>query len=186
VVTIPLMVLGFLAVFGGYIGMPKLMGMLPNYFEHWLEPVFAQANEFSKAYVHQGAHHSHALEWGLMGLSVVIALVGISIAYTMYIANTDLPKRFTSAFPALHRAVYNKWYIDELYDALFVNPCKWLGSFLWKGFDVLIVDGIVNGVGKLVMACSAGLKGLQSGYIHNYAFGMAAGVVAIVAVYLFR
>jgi NADH-quinone oxidoreductase subunit L len=186
VVTIPLMVLGFLAVVGGYIGMPKIMGMLPNYFEHWLEPVFEQANEFSKAYVHQGAHHSHALEWGLMGLSVVIALVGISIAYTMYIANTDLPKRFTTAFPALHRAVYNKWYIDELYDALFVNPCKWLGSFLWKGFDVLVVDGIVNGVGKLVMACSAALKGLQSGYIHNYAFGMAAGVVVIVAAYLFR
>jgi NADH-quinone oxidoreductase subunit L len=186
VITIPLMVLGLLATIGGFIGMPKLIGLLPNYFEHWLDPVFELSQEYAKQYVHSGAHFSHALEWGLMGTSVVVAGVGITIAIMLYIVSPQLPKKFTTAFPALHRAVYNKWYIDELYDALFVNPCKWLGSFLWKGFDVLVVDGIVNGVGKLVLACSAGLKGLQSGYIHNYAFGMAAGVVVIVAAYLFR
>jgi NADH-quinone oxidoreductase subunit L len=186
VITIPLMVLGFLAVFGGYVGMPKLLGMLPNYFEHWLEPVFEKANHYAQTYIHAGAHHSHALEWGLMGLSVVIAVFGISIAYTLYIANPTLPKKFTDTFPALHRAVYNKWYIDELYDFLFVNPCKWAGNFLWKGFDVLVVDGIVDGVGKVVMAWSTGMKSLQSGYIHNYALSMALGVVAIVAFYIFR
>lgn len=190
VITIPLIVLGFLAVVGGYLGIPKLIGSvfggIPNYLEHWLEPVFEQAYEYSNTYVHQGAHHSHALEWGLMGLSVVIAVVGISIAYTLYVANNEIPKKFTSAFPALHKAVYNKWYIDELYDAVFVNPCKGLGRLLWKGFDVVIVDGIVNGVAKIVQGCSYALKGLQSGYIHNYAFGMAAGVVVMVGVYLFR
>ena len=67
-----------LAVVGGYLGMPKILGMLPNYFEHWLEPVFELATEYSGTYAHAGAHPSHALEWGLMGLSVVIALVGIS------------------------------------------------------------------------------------------------------------
>ncbi|MBI5656700.1 MAG: NADH-quinone oxidoreductase subunit L [Geobacter sp.] len=190
VITIPLMVLGFLAVVGGYIGLPKLIGNLlggiPNYFELWLEPVFEQAQHFGTQYAHTGAHHTHALEWGLMGLSVVIALVGISIAFTMYMANDKLPAKFTSTFPALHRAVYNKWYIDELYDCLIVNPCKSLGNLLWKGFDVLIVDGIVNGVGKAVMGFSAGLKGLQSGYTHNYALGMALGAVVIVVVYIFR
>jgi NADH-quinone oxidoreductase subunit L len=186
VITIPLMVLGCLAVVGGYLGMPKLLGMLPNYLEHWLDPVFELANEYGKQYAHSGAHHTHALEFGLMGGSVVIAVIGISIAFTLYMKNTGLPKKFTDAFPGLHRAVFNKWYIDELYDTLFVNPCKSFGNLLWKGFDVLIVDGIVNGVGKLVMAWSVGLKGLQSGYIHNYAFGMAAGVVVIVAAYLFR
>ncbi len=185
VITIPLMVLGFLAVVGGYIGMPKLMGMLPNYFEHWLDPVFELANEYGKQYAHMH-EHSHALEWGLMGLSVVIAIVGITIAYTMYMANRTLPEKFTGTFPALHRAVYNKWYIDELYDFLFVNPCKSLGNLLWKGFDVVIVDGVVNGTAKLVMAFSAGLKGLQSGYVHNYAMGMALGAVVIIAFYVFR
>jgi NADH-quinone oxidoreductase subunit L len=185
VITIPLMVLGLLAVVGGYLGMPKLMGMLPNYFEHWLDPVFELANEYGKQYAHMH-EHSHALEWGLMGMSVVIAVIGITIAFTMYMANTKLPEKFTSTFPALHKAVYNKWYMDEIYDFLFVNPCKSLGNLLWKGFDVVIVDGVVNGTAKLVMAFSAGLKGLQSGYAHNYAMGMALGVVGILAFYLFR
>jgi NADH-quinone oxidoreductase subunit L len=185
VITIPLMVLGFLAVVGGFIGMPKLLGMLPNYFEHWLDPVFELANEYGQQYAHAG-HHSHSLEWGLMGFSVVVAVIGITIAFTMYMSNKTLPAKFTSTFPGLHKAVYNKWYVDEIYDFLFVNPCKSFGNLLWKGFDVLIVDGVVNGTAKLVMAFSAGLKGLQSGYVHNYAMGMAVGVVAILAFYVFR
>jgi NADH-quinone oxidoreductase subunit L len=104
----------------------------------------------------------------------------------MYVANTALPGKFTSTFPALHRAVFNKWYIDELYDFLFVNPCKALGNMLWKGFDVLIIDGIVNGVAKVVMGFSAGLKGFQTGYVHNYALGMAVGTVVIIAAYIFK
>ena len=189
VIVFPLIVLAFLSVVGGYIGLPKVIGELfggiPNYFEHWLEPVFKFSEEYTKLHAHVG-EHSVALEWGLMGTSVVIALVGISIAFLLYVASPALPARFTSTFPALHRAVFNKWYIDELYDFLFVNPCKALGNFLWKGFDVLVVDGIVDGVAKVVMAISGVLKNLQSGYVHNYALSMALGVVVIVACYIFR
>lgn len=185
VITIPLIVLGILAVIGGYIGMPKLLGMLPNYFEHWLEPVFETANGYAQTYVHV-QEYGHGLEWGLMGVSVVIAVVGISIAYVLYIASPSIPAKFTAAFPALHRAVYNKWYIDELYDFLFVNPCKALGNFLWKGFDVLVVDGIVDGVATVVMGFSKGLRHIQTGFVHNYAMTMALGVVVIVAFYIFR
>jgi len=193
VITIPLIVLGILAVVGGYVGIPKVIGELfghiPNYFEHYLEPVFKAGHEAAAAAAaasHGGGHHSAALEWGLMGTSVVIAVIGISFAYAMYIVSPGIPKRFTETFPALHRAVFNKWYIDELYDFLFVNPCKRFGNFLWKGFDVLIVDGIVNGVGAIVRGFSALLKNIQSGYVHNYAFSIALGVVVIVAFYLFR
>ena len=186
VITIPLMVLGTLALFGGYLGMPKLMGMLPNYFEHWLEPVFELANEYGGKYAHQGAHPSHALEWGLMGLSVVIALVGIGIAFTMYVKNTELPGKFVATFPTLHRAVYNKWYIDEIYDYIFVNPCKALGQFLWKGFDVLVIDGVVNGVANVVMGFSGVFRYMQSGYIYNYALSMALGVVVMLGYYIFK
>lgn len=185
-ITIPLMVLGFLAVVGGYLGMPKLMGMLPNYFEHWLDPVFEQANHYGATYAHTGAHFSHALEWGLMGLSVVVAVVGIGIAFTMYVKNTELPGRFVATFPALHRAVYNKWYVDELYDYLLVNPCKAFGQFLWKGFDVVVIDGVVNGVANVVMGFSGIFRFMQSGYIHNYAASMALGVVVILGYYLFK
>jgi NADH-quinone oxidoreductase subunit L len=192
VITIPLMVLGLLAVVGGYIGLPKLIGDLlggiPNYFEHWLEPVFKAGHEASAAAAaaHGGAHHSHALEWGLMGTSVVIAVVGISIAFALYIASPGIPARFTAAFPALHRAVFNKWYIDELYDFLFVNPCKSFGMFLWKGFDVVVVDGIVNGVATVVMGFSSAIRQFQTGYVHNYAFTMVLGTVVILAFYVFR
>jgi len=185
VITIPLMVLGALAVVGGYLGMPKILGMLPNYFEHWLEPVFELANEYSGTYAH-AVHPDHALEWGLMGLSVVIAVVGIAIAFTMYVKNKTLPGKFVATFPALHRAVFNKWYVDELYDYLFVNPCKAFGQFLWKGFDVLIVDGVVNGVANVVMCFSGIFRYMQSGYIYNYAFSMALGVVVMLGYFIFK
>jgi NADH-quinone oxidoreductase subunit L len=189
VIVIPLIVLALLSIVGGYIGMPKLigdvLGGMPNYLEHYLEPVFANANEYMKAHAH-AEHHSHALEWGLMGISVVIAPIGISIAAVLYLVNPELPKKFTSAFPALHRAVYNKWYIDELYDFMIVNPCKSLGNFLWKGFDVLVVDGLVNGVAHVVMAFGGVTRYLQTGQIYNYAWTMAFGVVVIVGYYLFK
>jgi NADH-quinone oxidoreductase subunit L len=166
--------------------MPKLMGMLPNYFEHWLDPVFELAGEYGAKYAHTGVHYSHTLEWLLMGGSVVIALVGIAIAFTMYVKNTTLPKRFTDTFPALHRAVYNKWYIDELYDYAFVNPCKAFGQFLWKGFDVVVIDGAVNGVAGVVMGFSGIFRYMQSGLIHNYAWSMAFGVVVMLGYYVFK
>jgi NADH-quinone oxidoreductase subunit L len=173
-------------VVGGYIDMPKLLGMLPNYFEHWLEPVFELAGEYGATYAHHGAHPSHAIEWALMGGSVVIALVGIAIAFSMYVQNTALPKRFTDAFPTLYRAVYNKWYVDELYDYLFVNPCKAFGQFLWKGFDVLVIDGVVNGVASVMMGFSGIFRYMQSGLIHNYAWSMAFGVVVMLGYYVFK
>jgi len=157
-----------------------------NKFEHFLAPVFEFSEEYTKAHAHVAAHHSAGLEWGLMGLSVVIAVVGIGIAFVMYVQNNTLPAKFTAAFPALHRAVFNKWYIDELYDFMFVNPCKALGNFLWKGFDVLVIDGIVDGTAKVVMGISGVLKNVQSGYVHNYAMSMALGVVVIIAFYIFK
>ncbi len=189
VIVIPLLILAFFSVFGGYLGIPKLIGDvfggIPNYMEHFLAPVFANANEYIHAHTHHG-HHSHALEWGLMALSVVIALVGISVAYMLYMVNTDIPKKFTQAFPGLHRAVFNKWYIDELYDFAIVNPCKALGRLLWKGFDVLVVDGIVNGVASIVMSFGGVIRYFQTGLIYNYAWTMAFGVVVIVGYYMFK
>ncbi len=190
VIVIPLIVLAALSVLGGYIGIPKLIGDLfggiPNYLEHYLHPVFANANTYITANTHAGAHHSHALEWGLMGTSVVIALIGISIAAFLYLVNPALPAKFTATFPGLHRAVYNKWYIDELYDFMIVNPCKALGCFLWKGFDVVIVDGLVNGVAHVVMAFGGVVRYLQTGQVYSYAWTMAFGVVVIIGYYLFK
>ena len=186
VITIPLMVLGLLAVVGGFVGVPKVLGELfghiPNKIEHFLAPVFEHTQEIH----HIAAHGSHAQEFGLMGISVGIAVVGIIGAWFMYLAKPELPGKFVAAFKGLHRAVFNKWYVDELYDALFVNATKKAGTFFWKGFDVVIVDGIVNGVGRVVKLCSRGLRLTQTGFVHNYALTMVLGVVIIVGYYVFK
>ena len=179
-ITIPLMVLGFLAVVGGYVGVPAILGG-SNRFEHFLAPVF----EHSQHLYNLEAHGSHATEYMLMALSVIIAVVGIFIAWNMYIKNTSLPAKVTARFAGVYKVVFNKWYIDELYDFIFVNPCKQIGTFLWRGIDVRIVDGIVNGCGYLIKGIGAGLRYTQSGYLYNYAMAMVVGVVVIVGYYIF-
>lgn len=186
VITIPLMVLGFLAVVGGYIGIPhvlgNLVGHIPNYFGDFLAPVFKPTQDL----YHISAHGTAAAEFGLMGISIGIALCGIFLAYIMYIKNPALPGKFVASFTGLWRAVFNKWYVDEIYDALVVNPTKKIGTFCWKGFDVRVVDGVVNGVGRLINAFSNVLRYTQSGFSHNYAMSMTLGVVVILAFYVFR
>ncbi len=179
-ITIPLMVLGFLAVVGGYVGVPAILGG-SNRFEHFLAPVFEHAQHLH----HIEAHGAHATEYALMAISVIIAVVGIFIAWNMYIKNPELPARFTAKFTTAYRVIFNKWYIDELYDFVFVNPCKKIGTFLWRGFDVRIVDGIVNGCAWVVKGIGAGLRYTQSGYLYNYAMAMVVGVVVIVGYYIF-
>ena len=186
-ITIPLMVLGVLATLGGFVGVPKLLGDLaggvPNKIEHFLAPVFEHTQEL---YGIHAQHELHHLEVPLMGVSIGIAIVGIFLAWIMYVKNPELPGKFVGAFRWLHKAVFNKWFVDELYDALFVNPTKKLGTFLWKGFDVKVVDGVVNGVGYLVRGFSQVLRITQSGQIHGYAMTMVVGMVVLVAVYVFR
>lgn len=179
-ITLPLVILATLAALGGLVGIPKLLGG-SNHLEKFLEPVFGHAQEtFNIA-----AHGTHTTEMGLMILSVIVASLGIGIALYMYNSRPDLPGKFVAAFPGLHRAVFNKWYVDEIYDALFVNPTKKLGTFLWKGFDVKVIDGLVNGVASTVNACSRGLRYTQSGQVASYAMTMVIGVFAIVGYYVF-
>lgn len=179
-ITIPLMVLGFLAVVGGYIGVPAVLGG-SNHFHHFLDPVFGASLKLNAI----EAHGTHATEYALMGISVAIAVIGIFVAWTMYIKNPELPAKFTTKFAGAYRVIFNKWYIDELYDFMFVNPCKKIGTFLWRGFDVKVVDGVVNGVGWVAKGIGSGLRYTQSGYLHNYAVAMVVGVVVIVGYYVF-
>ncbi|WP_305041700.1 NADH-quinone oxidoreductase subunit L [Geoalkalibacter sp.] len=181
VITIPLIVLAVLAVFGGYLNVPAVLGGAHR-LETFLSPVFGAAQQ---AYGIEPPHMSHAAEYGLMGLAVGIALVGIGLAYLMYVKNPEMPAQLVAKAQGLYRAIFNKWYVDEIYDALFVNPTKKAGTFLWKGFDVVVVDGIVNGVGYIVKGFSGALRLTQSGLVHNYALAMVVGVIVMVAYYVF-
>ncbi len=182
IITLPLMVLALLSLIGGYVGVPKILGGGMN-IKYYLEPVFGDS---VARYGIAKLQYGYSAAYVLMGLSIVLAFAGIGLAYYFYIKNPALPGQLADRFKGTYRVILNKWYVDELYDALFVNPCKRLGTFLWKSFDVLIVDGIVNGVAKLTRGISLAMRYSQTGYVHNYALTMVIGVVLALALYVFR
>ena len=111
-----------------------------NHFEHFLEPVFENPKALA------GSEYAWSMEFGLMLLSVGVALAGFSVAYFWYIRRPDVPERVAAQAGPVYRTVLNKYYVDQIYDALFVNRTKNLGSLL-AAFDLGVVDGGVNGVG---------------------------------------
>jgi NADH-quinone oxidoreductase subunit L len=199
--TIPLIVLAVGSVFAGYLGLPPWLH-LPNVFEHWLEPVFEPLPNLPVA----ESHYSHAFEAGMAVFSVLVAFAGAFIAYTAYYKKSDLPARVSAQVKGLYTAVLNKWYIDEAYDALFVNRAKDLGSGLWR-FDSRIVDGLVNSAagntvrsavgsgwwdrwivdglvrlaGGIVKTASWPMRLIETGYTQNYALVMVLGVLVFIA-----
>ncbi len=123
------------------------------------------------------AHHAPA--W--VKLSPFIAmLIGLFTAWLFYIKSPSLPARLAATQPALYQFLLNKWYFDEIYDAIFVRPAKWLGKFLWKKGDGAVIDGTINGVAMGIIPALTRLAGrLQSGYLFHYAFAMVLGIVAL-------
>ncbi len=124
----------------------------------------------------------HAPVW--VKVSPFIAmLIGLAVAFWFYILNPEAPKRLAAAQPHLYRFLLNKWYFDEIYDAIFVRPAKALGRFLWKRGDGTIIDGTINGIAMSIIPFFTKLAGRwQSGYIFTYAFAMVLGIVALVTI----
>ena len=178
--TFPLMVLAVLSVLGGFLGIPYALsfgGSIPNILEHWLEPIFAPAMEI----LHRPeVHEVHAIEYVLMAASLGIAIMGIMLAGKFYKTESDKPQEMATRFSGMYKVLWNKWFIDEIYQGLFVNTIYTLSnSFLWKIFDVKIVDGIVNGSARVVAESGELLRKIQSGIAQNYALMMMVGIVAI-------
>jgi NADH-quinone oxidoreductase subunit L len=132
-------------------------------------------------------HAREQLELTLMGVSSVIALLGIGLATWLWLKNPRQPERIAASLPGLHRLLLNKYYVDELYDVTVVQPVKIVSEDgLWRGMDVRVVDGAVNGAGQVVAALSAVLRLLQSGSVKAYAASTFLGVVLILAYYIWR
>ncbi len=182
--TGPLMALAILSTLGGWLGVSPLVGEvfggLPNILEHFLDPVFEHSNEIVMA---QAAipHYSHAVEWTLMGVSVATALVGIALAFYIYMVRfEDLPDKLAEIYNLHYRLVYNKYYVDEIYYYMVVLPIYYFSVFLWKVVDAFFIDGIgVNGPGWVVKKASGGARLAQSGYLQTYGAFMLLGLVAI-------
>lgn len=183
IITVPLMILAFLSLVGGLVGIPIFHGW--HVFGDFLGHVFAPAN----AVLHKGAHgghHSVALELILMAVSLGIALFGLFYARWMYVTEPEAADRVIDRFPEIHNLVYNKYWIDELYDFLFVNSIVRFSRFLWRAFDDAVVDGIVNGVARFVRGWGGVLRWLQSGLVKDYALSILVGVVVIIGYLVLR
>ena len=123
----------------------------------------------------------------LMALSTGIALAGIGIAAYFWLGNRKAAATVARSATPIYALLLNKYYIDELYDAVIVRPINKLSTYvLWKGADVALIDGAVNGVGSAVRATSSSMRRLQSGSIRAYAASLFAGVVLILGWYLMR
>jgi len=117
---------------------------------------------------------------------LVLTAIGFAIAYYYYVLHPELPPLLAARKGLLYTFFYNKWYFDELYDFLFVQPAKRLGRFLWKVGDGMIIDGLgPDGIAARVMDATRGAIRLQSGYVYHYAFAMLMGVAALVTWFLF-
>jgi NADH-quinone oxidoreductase subunit L len=115
---------------------------------------------------------------------LVMGLAGIALAYVMYIASPLLPRRLAGAFPGVYQFLLNKWYFDELYDRIFVQPMFRLSDMLWKVGDATLIDGVPNGLAELATDGSRQAVKLQTGNVAAYAFSMLIGVVALISVFL--
>jgi NADH-quinone oxidoreductase subunit L len=199
--TVPLMILAGLSIAGGWIGWPEALGGSDR-FAHFLEPVIA---EHAKAVAAAPEAMSHATEYGLMLGSVLVALAGIWAAYTLYLKRPEIPDQIANRFSGAHKLLLNKYYVDQIYDAMFVNRAKDMGTALgsfdrgvingvgvdgvgWltratsvtsMWWDKWVVDGLVNLTARIVWIFSYPVRMVQSGRISSYALLIVVGVLLI-------
>jgi len=202
--TVPLICLAAGAVLAGFVGWPEVLGG-GDWFGKFLEPVFENPNPIP------ALHHTRGEEFGLMVFSVMVAFAGFYYAYRRYVKQSGIARQVTALAGVGYNILLHKYYVDEIYDALFVNRIKNLGNLL-AAFDLGVVDGGVNGVGwatrmsgeisrlwdkwvidglvnvlaAVVKLLSYPAKFVQTGVVQNYAWLITAGVVVFMIYYVLR
>jgi NADH-quinone oxidoreductase subunit L len=212
--TIPLQLLAVGSVLAGWLAIPKIWSEHAlKQFEHWLEPVFAnEAAHAATEAAAEGAAHAHdaTMEWILMGVSVAIAIFGIYLARVFYNDKPEIPDSLEAKFSGVHKILLNKWYLDEIYDFLFVNGLSKGGGLLLGMFDRNVVDGAVNGAGWLtrfssrvsiwwdtwvidgavrlssflVKIASYPVRIVQTGQVQSYALFIVVGAIVFLGYYM--
>ena len=186
VMTIPLVILAVLSVVGGWVGVPHILGGA-NRFEQWLEPVFGPGKEaavptlnlVTRAFAEGGQTNASSPEGMLMAAAVIIAFAGIFIAYYLYLRRPEIPVNFVRAFPGVFRTVNQKYYVDELYQAVFVRGLFAAGRIAKGVVDETLIDGTVNGLAWLIRGIGSLIRLIQTGYVQGYAFAMIIGAIAV-------
>ena len=168
--TFPLIVLAILSVVGGLLGLPEFWHM-PNWMSNNLETIIVRKNPSTL---------NHETEWMLMGIAVLAAAATIYLAYIIYRQKKTIPLKEGDKMPGLQTVIYNKYYVDEFYDAVIRKPLDVLSVAFHKFFDIQIIDGLVNGVGSTVKTLGSGIRLLQQGNIGFYIISMVIGIVFII------
>ena len=171
IMLIPLMLLSIGAIFSGYLLKGTFIGDYSNIF--WQSSIFF-LNEIK---------HDFIPMWFLLTTPVLV-LISIPVSYYLYVLNPNVLEDFKNTNMPLYNFLLNKWYIDEFYEKVFVNPTKKVGSFFWKKGDIGIIDKFgPDGISKLIKTISNKTGRLQTGFIYDYAFVMLLGL-SILLTYL--
>ena len=204
VMTVPLMILAAGSALVGFLGLPAWLG--PNVFEHFLEPAFETRYQAAE----EAHHYAHSTEILLTAVSVALAAMGIYLAYHFFLQHKEKPAWWLVRFRGVHRLVSNKYYLDEIYDFLFVNRAKDTGRY-FTAFDNNVVDGAVNGsatitriaawisgqadihivdrivnlVAEIFESFSSVLRKLQTGLVQRYALFFVIGIILVISLYLY-
>ena len=174
VMLVPLLILAFLSTVGGLVG-------IHNGFEHFLAPVFGP--EYHGA-ITRG---SEGMEFVLMGISLTFALAGAILAYILYVSKPYLPDKIAEALGGLYGAVFNKYYVDEIYAKVFVNPLvNGSSRILWQGIDRKVIDDTVNDAAYGAREVSDEVRHMQSGNLRSYAGWITAGAAVLIAYMLWQ
>jgi NADH-quinone oxidoreductase subunit L len=168
VMTVPLLILAAFSAGVGFVGFPPEHGA----YHQFVEPVFAVAKKAVP-------HAAPVGEVPMAILSLAIAVAGVLVATRFYVWRPESPARMVERYPKAYRILLDKYYVDELYEALFVEPIRSGSIWLWRKFDELVIDGSVNGVAAVVRVGSLVLRRVQTGYVMNYVLSFIVGVVAI-------
>jgi NADH-quinone oxidoreductase subunit L len=178
VMLLPLFVLAIGAVVAGLVFHEAFLGH--GYQEFWKGALFTRPEN----HILEEMHH---LPGWVPLLPTIMMILGFLLAVYMYIIDAKQPAKLAADHPILYRFLLNKWYFDELYDAIFVRPAMAIGRFFWRTGDQRIIDGLgPDGISARVMDVTRGVVRVQTGYVYHYAFAMLIGVAALVTFYLFR
>lgn len=172
---VPLYLLAFGAVFAGFFFAGPMVG------EHWQH---FWGSSILVLESHQALEAAHHVPLWVKLSPLVFGLLGILVAWRMYIQRPESATELARTHDALHQFLLNKWYFDELYDLVLVRPAMWVGRVLWKGGDGRIIDGLgPDGVAASVVMLARRIAALQTGYLYHYAFAMLIGVAGLVSIF---
>ena len=179
----PLVILAILSTIGGWFAAPKFWGG-QDYFHNFLGPVFAQADKLAPA-VEMSEEAAHTLEWQLSGVAVIVAGIGLIVAWWFYIRQPKAPEALAKSLHGPYTLLLNKYYGDEIYLALIVRPLLWLSTnVLWRVVDEGMIDGTVNGAAHVAREAGGELRKLQSGNARSYAAWVVIGAVGVTVLLL--